>query len=102
MSIQKSQKNNLHIKKMYANIRALSESKIMKENDKGVKSDKKVLTKSSSRKGKNGDFRSQKEIHKECRLELSMADYGKLMRMAMREGCSLEELVARQIARLAK
>ena len=49
-----------------------------------------------------GNEASQKEMVGECRLELSMSDYGKLMKLAMREGCSIEELVARQIARLVK
>ena len=80
----------------------LSKRKVMKENDKILKINEKKVKKARVRKAVGKDEVSQKEIMRECRLELSMSDYSKLMRLAMCEGCSAEELVARQIARLVK
>lgn len=80
----------------------LSVVKVMKKNARVLKISKINKKRTSDENKDDGGVKSQKEIMGECRLELSMADYGKLMKLAMREGCSPEELVARQIARLVK
>ena len=54
----------------------------------------------SSEDIRSGDVISQEEIMKRCRVELSMEEYSRLARRALREGCTPEELVAREIAQL--
>lgn len=42
---------------------------------------------------------SQDETMKVCQVNLPIADYGQLMQLALRQGCTPEELVAQQIER---
>lgn len=43
---------------------------------------------------------SQEEISKEFHLTLSLETYGSIARRALQEGCSVEELIARQIEQI--
>ena len=45
---------------------------------------------------------SQDETIKICRVNLPIADYGQLVQLALRQGCTPEELVEQQIERLIR
>ena len=45
---------------------------------------------------------SQDETMKICRVNLPIADYGQLVQLALRKGCTPEELVAQQIERFIR
>lgn len=45
---------------------------------------------------------SQDETTEICRVNLPMADYGQLQQLALRQGCTPEELVAQQIERIIR
>ncbi len=73
----------------------------MKERNRDISINEQEEEKESSEE--NSIFQiSQNEIAYSCLIDLSMEDYALLAQRAMREGCSPEELVARQIARLVK
>ena len=45
---------------------------------------------------------SQDETMKFCKVNLPIADYGQLVQLALRQGCTPEELVAQQIEHLIR
>jgi hypothetical protein len=73
-------------------------SKEMSKKQEGVSAENGM---SSEPEGKERPL-SQDDILKRCRVELSMEEYGRLARRALREGCTPEELVAREIEQLAR
>lgn len=61
-----------------------------------IKTDDKIFVKEVGREKE----KSQAEMKRGYRIELSLQEYGRLTRRALAEGCSPEELVARRISML--
>lgn len=64
--------------------------------------DKELLQQAERQQNKMRQAHSRDETTQICKVDLPIATYGELVQLALRQGCTPEELVAQQIKRIIR